>query len=83
MFAGPPVDAVAAEAQAAGGTVAPQPTLYLHGADDGCMGIDTIGPVADFLSPGSEMVVVEGAGHFLHLERPDEVNGHILRFLSA
>ena len=29
--------------------------------------------------PGSEMVVIEGAGHFLHVERPDEVNDHIIR----
>jgi pimeloyl-ACP methyl ester carboxylesterase len=83
MFAGPPDDPGAAAAQAAGGTVAPQPTLYLHGADDGCMGLDIIGPVADFLAPGSEVVVVEGAGHFLHVERPDEVNDHIVRFVTA
>ena len=46
------------------------------------MGVDIIGPVTDHLAPGSELVVIEGAGHFLHLERPDEVNGHILRFLA-
>ncbi len=83
MFAGPPDDPEAAAAQAAGDTTAPQPTLYLHGADDGCMGIEVIGPVTDFLAPGSEMVVVDGAGHFLHVERPDEVNDHILRFITA
>ncbi len=83
MFAGPPDDPAAAAAQAAAGTVAPQPTLYLHGADDGCMGLDTIGPVAEFLAPGSEVVVVGGAGHFLHVERPDEVNDHIVRFLTV
>jgi pimeloyl-ACP methyl ester carboxylesterase len=47
------------------------------------MGIDTIGPVIDFLAPGSEMVVIEGAGHFLHVERPDEVNDRIVAFLTA
>ncbi len=83
MFSDPPHDPQAAAAQAAAGTIAPQPALYLHGADDGCMGIEIIGPVTDFLAPGSEMVVVEGAGHFLHVERPDEVNDHIIRFLTS
>jgi pimeloyl-ACP methyl ester carboxylesterase len=83
MFSGRPDDPQAAAAQEASGTVAPQPTLYLHGADDGCMGIDTIGPVTDFLAPGSEMVVIKGAGHFLHVERPEEVNDHILRFVTS
>ncbi len=83
MFAGPPDDPRAAAAQAAAGTVAPRPMLYLHGADDGCMGIEVIGPVTDFLAPGSELVVVEGAGHFLHLERPDLVGDHIIRFVTA
>jgi len=82
MFAGPPDDAGAVAAQVAAGTMAPQPTLYLHGADDGCMGLDAIGPVAEFLAPGSEVVAVAGAGHFLHVERPDEVNDHIVRFLT-
>ena len=46
-------------------------------------GIETIGPVTDHLAPGSEMAVVENAGHFLLVERPDEVNDRILAFLSA
>jgi len=83
MFAGAPDDPEAAAAQTASGTTGPQPTLYLHGADDGCMGIDSIGPVADYLSPGSEFVVIDGAGHFLHVEKPGEVNDHILRFVAA
>lgn len=57
------------------------PTLYLHGADDGCVGVD----VAEGLdaSAGADVTVeiVEGAGHFLHLERPDHVHHKILEFL--
>ncbi len=83
MFAGPPADARAAAAQAATATPPPQPTLYLHGRDDGCLALDIIGPVTDHLSPGSEMAVVDGTGHFLQVERPDEVGDHILRFVTA
>jgi pimeloyl-ACP methyl ester carboxylesterase len=83
MFAPPSEDPTAAAAQAAGETTAPQPTLYLHGGADGCMGRDIIGPVTDHLAPGSALVVVEGAGHFLHLEQPEVVNDHILRFLAG
>jgi pimeloyl-ACP methyl ester carboxylesterase len=83
MFAGPSDDPTAAAAQAAAGTIAPQPALYLHGTDDGCMGIDIIGPVADFLAPGSKVVAVERAGHFLHLERPDLVGDNIVEFVTA
>lgn len=74
-----PEAALASAAQAPG----PQPTLYLHGAEDGCMGVDIIGPVTDHLAPGSELVVVDGTGHFLHLEDPVTVNAHILRFLAS
>ena len=83
MFSGPSEDSAAAAAQAAGDAVAPQPTLYLHGAEDGCMGVNVIGPVTDHLGPGSELVIVDGAGHFLHLEQPDLVNRHILGFLAG
>ncbi len=83
MFAAPPEDPEAQAALVAAATVPPQPVLYLHGAADGCMGIDTIGPVVEHLAPGSEMAIVEGAGHFLVVERPDEVNDRILSFLAA
>jgi pimeloyl-ACP methyl ester carboxylesterase len=71
----------AAEEQASG-RQAPQPTLYLHGADDGCIGVELARGAERLLAPSSRMVVIEGAGHFLHLERPSEVNEHILGWIS-
>ena len=71
-----------ARAQGAIGTP-PQPTLHLHGTDDGCMRIDPGVDVAGALAARSRYVPVDGAGHFLHLERPDEVHGHILDFLAG
>ncbi|MDP1820405.1 MAG: alpha/beta hydrolase [Acidimicrobiales bacterium] len=61
-----------------------QPTLYLHGRTDGCMGIEVAEQAADHLpSEGSHMEIVDDAGHFLHLERPDVVNPLVLDFLST
>lgn len=58
------------------------PTLYLHGADDGCMTAAFAPFVAPALPAGSDTAVVERAGHFLQLEQPDEVARRILRFLD-
>jgi pimeloyl-ACP methyl ester carboxylesterase len=75
----PALDAV----QAKGGEVTAQPTLYLHGRTDGCMGIEVAEAARAFLtSDGSRMEVVDGAGHFLQLERPDEVNRLVLDFVA-
>lgn len=60
------------------------PTLILHGADDGCMDrrlFEHAVIVEDFVG-GVEVLQVEGAGHFLHLERPDVVNVALLRHIS-
>ncbi len=63
----------------------PIPMLYFHGTDDGCLGIDLIdeGPLKGTLGPGGDYVFVEGAGHFMHLEKPDEVNARIIDFLKS
>jgi pimeloyl-ACP methyl ester carboxylesterase len=72
-----------AEAEAAAGKVAPQPFLYLHGTDDGCMAIDIVDDPLAHLGPGSRFVAVESAGHFLHLERPKHVAGLVLDFVAG
>lgn len=78
-----PQDPSLAELQAATGTPPPQPTLYLHGTDDGCMAVTVTEGTAEQLAPGSRMEVVAGTGHFLHLERPDVVNEAILDFVTT
>jgi pimeloyl-ACP methyl ester carboxylesterase len=36
-----------------------------------------------YLGPGSEILMVEGAGHFGHVERPEVVNPRIIDWLTA
>lgn len=61
----------------------PLPTLYLHGRTDGCMGADLAETaVAALTHAGSRVEIVDSAGHFLHLERPDVVNRLILDHLA-
>jgi pimeloyl-ACP methyl ester carboxylesterase len=74
-------DLYAAEQQAVG-RHAPQPTLYLHGARDGCIGADLARGSERFLAPSSRMIVIDDAGHFLQLEKPGQVNDHILSWVS-
>ena len=72
-----------AAAQAMTMAVPTVPLLYLHGVDDGCMRSQLAATSADHLGDDSRVVMVEGAGHFLHLERPDVVNRAILEFLAG
>ena len=76
-------DPALAEAQNATLAVPPQPLLYLHGADDGCMGAWLAAATPAVLTaPGSRAEIVEGAGHFLQLEQPTVVNRAILDFVT-
>lgn len=78
------VDPALADVQASGPQPPPQPALYLHGRDDGCIGVVVADGAEEFLTaPGSRAEIVEHAGHFLHLERPDVVNPLVVDFLTA
>lgn len=59
------------------------PTLYLHGTDDGCASADYVRWVQRVLPEGSKVAEVERAGHFLQLEQPETVAGHIIDFIGA
>jgi pimeloyl-ACP methyl ester carboxylesterase len=78
------VDSALDDVQNAGSAPTAQPTLYLHGRTDGCMGVEIAEASGPFLtSEGSRLELVEGAGHFLHVEKPDEVNRLIVDFVSG
>ena len=57
------------------------PTLYLHGAQDGCMTAKFAPFVRETLPAGSDVAVIDRAGHFLQLEQPAEVGARIAAFL--
>ncbi|WP_295695164.1 alpha/beta hydrolase [Lapillicoccus sp.] len=73
----------ASEQEAAWGGSVPQPTLYLHGTTDGCHGVSEqqVARVPGYAGPGSEGKLVDGVGHFMLVERPDEINGLITDWL--
>ena len=69
-------------AQAATSEVPMQPLLYLHGRNDGCIGAEVAELAASMSPPNVTVEIVDGTGHFLHVERPDVVNARILEFLA-
>lgn len=62
----------------------PVPTLALTGANDGCVDtrIHDIAMKREDFPSGVEVVRVEGAGHFLHQEKPDAVNPILMDWLE-
>lgn len=70
--------------QGAGAAPVTIPALYLHGRDDGCVGVDYAERGSGFLThERSRTHIVEGAGHFLQIERPDEFNRLVVEFLTG
>ena len=62
----------------------PVPALYLHGELDAIYPADLVGEdeLRAFV-PQIEYEIIDGAGHFLHLERPDAVLPRIVDFLRT
>jgi pimeloyl-ACP methyl ester carboxylesterase len=64
-----------------GGGAPKQPTLYLHGSEDGAFGVEGVRDTRAELSADSQVDIIDGVGHFLHLEKPAEVNQKVLAWL--
>ncbi len=74
-------DYAAQQLAATGSDQAGCPVLYLHGADDGALGAELTGQAGQYLPAGSRREVVQWAGHFLHLERPELIGAMISDWL--
>jgi pimeloyl-ACP methyl ester carboxylesterase len=59
------------------------PSIYLHGVDDGCIGVELARSLEPAYGPRFSAHLIEGAGHFVHQEQPRLFNAILLDFLSA
>ena len=50
------------------------PSVIIYGAADGCMSADLLEGMEALFPRGLRKVVLPEAGHFVHREKPDEVN---------
>jgi len=60
----------------------PVPALHLHGSEDGCIGVELTAGLEGYFPAGLRLEIVPSAGHFLHQERPAEINELLLDFLQ-
>ena len=58
------------------------PTLYLHGSEDGCIGVEVLDGVEDHLAENSRVAILPNVGHFAHLEAPDALWREVDAFLA-
>lgn len=57
------------------------PTLVMAGENDGCIGREIFEGVEENLGTEGRFAVLPGAGHFMHLERPEELARRVRDFL--
>ncbi len=76
------VDPALADVQAACFAIPSQPMLYLHGRQDGCMGVDIAEAARATVPEHVRIEIIDGAGHFLQVEQPAEVDRLVLEHLG-
>ncbi len=59
------------------------PAMMLHGREDGCIGAELLDGMEALFPKGLRKEIIAGAGHFVHQEKPAEVNKLILDFLKS
>jgi len=59
------------------------PALYVHGEEDGCVGVDLMTGSEKHFTAGVSLHRIAHAGHFVHLEKPDAVNALLLDFFAS
>ncbi len=59
------------------------PALFLMGADDGCFAPDRDGASLGLCSGEARVEILDGVGHFLHVEAPERVNPVVLDWVLA
>jgi pimeloyl-ACP methyl ester carboxylesterase len=71
--------------QTATGNPIQQPLLYVHGANDGCVGVEFATSVDPASMPhaASRLEIIDNVGHFLQLEQPGMINKLIVDFLTT
>lgn len=70
------------DVQAAAQGVPTQPMLYLHGRDDGCIGVEVAELARTMLPTNVRVEIIDGAGHFLQVQQPELVNQLVLEHLA-
>ena len=72
---------------AGGAAAAPRPievpAMMLQGRTDGCIGAELTEGMAAFFPRGLKIEIIDGAGHFVHQEKPEQSNRLILDFLKS
>lgn len=83
VFGPGPRDPALADDQArVDGSQPTQPLLYLHGVNDGCIGLDVARDAAAHAPNNAIVHEIANAGHFMQLEQPDAVNALVCGFLT-
>jgi pimeloyl-ACP methyl ester carboxylesterase len=66
-----------------GGEVPVQPLLYMHGENDGCIGVDVMESSRSMSGNNVVYEIVKNAGHFLQLEQPQVVGARIADWITS